>query len=90
LDVTFLSCWPIGVSAEDTFRPYNQIANISENFMRKGRVYMASRSLNVLKKSEKGLLTGYQRSFSFWKKSFARGRCFTDGKILSSFVTDNR
>ena len=26
---------------------------------------MASRSLNVLKKSEKGLLTEYQRSFSF-------------------------
>jgi hypothetical protein len=36
----------------------------------------------VLKKSEKGLLTAYQRSFSFWKKSFATGRCFTDGKIL--------
>jgi hypothetical protein len=26
---------------------------------------MPSRSLNVLKKSEKGLLTEYQRSFSF-------------------------
>jgi len=33
---------------------------------------MASRSLNVLKKSEKGSLTEYQRSFSFWKKSSAR------------------
>jgi len=28
---------------------------------------MASRSLNVLKKSEKGLLTEYQRSF-FWER----------------------
>ena len=45
-----------------------------------------SRSLNVLKKSEKGLLTEYQRSFSFWKKSSARGRCGAEGfqKRLSS------
>jgi len=28
----------------------------------------------VLKKSEKGLLTGYQRPFSFQKKSSARGQ----------------
>jgi hypothetical protein len=32
----------------------------------------------VLMKSEKGLLTEYQRSFSFWKKFFATGRCFSD------------
>jgi hypothetical protein len=36
--------------------------------------WMASRSLNVLKKSEKGPLTKHQRSFSFWKKSSARGQ----------------
>jgi hypothetical protein len=47
---------------------------------------MASRSLNVLKKNEKGLLTEYQQSFSFWKKSSGTGRCFTDWKTLSSFV----
>ena len=58
--------------------------------MKKAGSEMASRSLNVLKNNEKGLLTEYQRSFSFWKKSFATGRCFTDGKIQSSFVTDNR
>jgi len=43
---------------------------------------LTSRSLNVLKKSEKGMLTEYQRFFSFWKKSSATGRCFTDWKIL--------
>jgi len=40
--------------------------------------FVTSRSLNVLKKSEKGLLILSQRSFSFWKKSSATGRCFTD------------
>jgi hypothetical protein len=45
---------------------------------RKAGPVAASRSLNVLKKSEKGLLTEYQRSFSFWKKSSATGRCFTE------------
>ena len=39
---------------------------------------IASRSFNALKRSEKGLLTEYQRSFSFWKKSSATGRCFTE------------
>jgi hypothetical protein len=38
---------------------------------------MADRSLNVLKRTEKGLLTGCQRSFSFWKKSSA-----TEGAAL--------
>jgi hypothetical protein len=56
----------------------------------KGRVSMTSRSLTVLKKSEKGLLTEYQRSFSFRKKSSSTGRCFTEWKPLCSFVTDNR
>jgi hypothetical protein len=32
----------------------------------------------MMKKSEKGLLTEYQQSFSFWKKSSVPGRCFTD------------
>ena len=45
---------------------------------KKAGPFLTSRSLNVLKKSEKGLLTEYQRSFSFWKKSSATGRCFTD------------
>jgi hypothetical protein len=44
----------------------------------KDRVKSTSRSLKVLKKTEKGLLTEYQWSFSFWKKSSATGRCFTD------------
>jgi hypothetical protein len=39
---------------------------------KKGRTEMASRSLNVLKKSEKGLLTGYQRSFSFGRNLLQR------------------
>jgi hypothetical protein len=34
-------------------------------FNKKAGPFLASRSLNVLKKSEKGLLTEYQRSF-FW------------------------
>jgi hypothetical protein len=33
--------------------------------IKKAEPFLTSRSLNVLKKSEKGLLTGYQRSF-FW------------------------
>ena len=33
---------------------------------------MASRSLNVLKKSEKGPLTGYQRSFFSGRNLFQR------------------
>jgi hypothetical protein len=40
----------------------------------KDRVRGTSRSLKVLKKTEKGLLIEYQRSFSFWKKSSARGQ----------------
>jgi hypothetical protein len=42
-------------------------------------------------KNEKGLLTGYQRSFSFWKIFSAKGQMLgTARKILNSFVTDNR
>ena len=49
---------------------------------KEGRDDRASRSLNVLKKNKKGLLTEYQRSFSFWKKSSATGRCCASYKIL--------
>jgi len=42
-------------------------------WIRKGRAKMTSRSLNVFKKSEKGLLTEYQQSFSFWKKAARSG-----------------
>jgi len=39
---------------------------------------LASRSLNVLKRSEKGLLTEYQRSFSFWKESSGTGALLSE------------
>ncbi len=46
----------------------------SKRYEKKSRAIKASRSLNVLKKNKKGLLTEYQRSFSFYKKSSATGR----------------
>ncbi len=41
---------------------------------KKAERFLTSRSLNVLKKNEKGPPTEYQRSFSFWKKSSTTGR----------------
>jgi hypothetical protein len=55
------------------------------NLQKKAGPSLTSRSLNVLKKSEKGLLSEYQRSFSFWKKSSATGDALlTLQKRLSS------
>jgi len=50
----------------------------------KDRLKSTGRSLKVLKKTEKGLLTEYQWSFSFWEKSPATGGCFTDRQMLSN------
>jgi hypothetical protein len=43
-----------------------------------GRAIPASRSLNVLKKSEIGPLTEYQRSFLSGRYLLQGGRCFAD------------
>ena len=47
---------------------------IADDEIKKAVRESPSRSLNVLKKSEKGPLAEYQRSFSFWKISSARGQ----------------
>ena len=56
---------------------------------RQGTLKMASRSLNVLKKNEKGLLTEYQRSFFSGRNLLQRADAILT-ENSKRLVTDNR